>query len=297
MNTPVTVAQSGATQLPAINLTLTSLPSSPVGVTCSPNLSAASPWDRQAGLVLIEAGLGWYQLGPHKIEAEAGDLILVAAGDQIDLSGLAATNSWLVTFDPNLLSSDPTSTNDVPDSMTLLKLLRSRTIEPASVQVPISDRPRWLRRLSGLAHELRDQSLGYTESVKALLILLMIDVARLTQSAPIKPPPRPHPLLKPVFQFIEAHYQDQISLCDVAKAVGRSPAYLTDLVRRETGRTVLNWIIDRRMVEARRLLLETDQTVQTIAESLGYLDTGHFIRQFRQYCKIPPQAWRASQRR
>lgn len=296
MNTPVTVAKSGATQLPPLNSTLTPLLPSPVGVTCSPNLSAASPWKRQAGLVLIEAGLGWYQLGPHKIEAEAGDLILVAAGDQIDLSGLAATNGWQVRFDPNLLASGSTVPNDVPDSMTLL-MLSSRTIEPASVQVPISDRPRWLRRLSGLAHELRDQSLGYTESVRALLILLMIDVARLTQSEPIKPPPRPHPLLKPVFQFIEAHYQDQISLCDVAKAVGRSPAYLTDLVRRETGRTVLNWIIDRRMVEARRLLLETDQTVQAIAETLGYLDTGHFIRQFRQYCKVPPQAWRSSQRR
>jgi len=100
------------------------------------------------------------------------------------------------------------------------------------------------------------------------------------------------PLLNDVFRFIETNYQDSISLREVAEAVGRSPAYLTDLVRRETGKTVLSWIIERRMAEARRLLLETEQSVEQIAETVGYSDRRHFSRQFLRLHKVAPQAWR-----
>jgi AraC-like DNA-binding protein len=104
------------------------------------------------------------------------------------------------------------------------------------------------------------------------------------------------PLLNRVFHFIEAHYQHSISLREVAEAVDRSPAYLTDLVRRETGKTVLSWIIERRMTEACRLLLETDQSVEQIAEAVGYLDRRHFSRQFLRSHKMTPQAWRRTRK-
>lgn len=102
--------------------------------------------------------------------------------------------------------------------------------------------------------------------------------------------------LAEVFEFIEANYHQPISLCDVAQAVGYSPAYLTDLVRRQTGQTVHRWIIKRRMEAAHSLLLETDQTVNQIAEAVGYQDACHFSRQFRQLHNIPPNVWRNTYR-
>ncbi len=104
------------------------------------------------------------------------------------------------------------------------------------------------------------------------------------------------PQLTKVFQFIESNYHQQISLCDVALAVGYSSAYLTDLVRRHTGQTVNHWIIQRRMVAACALLLGTNQTVNQIAECIGYQHQGHFFRQFRQYYGTTPQVWRKAQR-
>jgi AraC-like DNA-binding protein len=105
-----------------------------------------------------------------------------------------------------------------------------------------------------------------------------------------------HPQLREVFDFIEANYRQPITLCDVAEAVGYSPAYLTDLVRRQTGQTVNRWIIQRRMAEARSLLIETHQSVDSIAQAVGYFNAGHFFRQFRQYHSTTPQAWRKAQR-
>ena len=98
--------------------------------------------------------------------------------------------------------------------------------------------------------------------------------------------------LSEVFEFIEANYNKGITLCDVAKAVGYSSAYLTNRVKRETGRTVNRWIIERRMAQALFLLSSTNQSVEQIATAVGYQNTCHFFRQFRQYQGTTPQAWR-----
>ncbi len=105
-----------------------------------------------------------------------------------------------------------------------------------------------------------------------------------------------YPKLSEVFDFIEANYHQPITLNDVAKAVGYSPAYLTDLVRRQTGQTVQRWIIKRRMAAACSLLLNTNQAVNQIAEAVGYNDKNYFFYQFRQHHGMTPQMWRKTQR-
>lgn len=103
--------------------------------------------------------------------------------------------------------------------------------------------------------------------------------------------------LKEVFDFIEANYRRPITLHDVAQVVGYSRCYLTDLVRRQTGKTVYRWIVERRIAEACSLLLETNQTVDQIAETVGYQDASHFFRQFRQLYGTTPHVWRTSHHR
>ncbi|WP_445632800.1 response regulator [Nostoc sp. DSM 114161] len=102
--------------------------------------------------------------------------------------------------------------------------------------------------------------------------------------------------LSKVFDFIETNFHQSIGLCDVALAVGYSPAYLTSQVRRLTGRTVNRWIVDRRMAEVCFLLQKTEQPVDAIAQAVGYQNAVHFFRQFRQYHGTTPQAWRNAQR-
>jgi AraC-like DNA-binding protein len=101
-----------------------------------------------------------------------------------------------------------------------------------------------------------------------------------------------NPQLKEVLNFIEANYHQSISLSDVAQAVGYAPAYLTDLMRRQTGKTVHQWIVECRMTQACSLLLNTNQSIEQIAEAVGYKYTGCFFRQFRISFEMTPQAWR-----
>jgi YesN/AraC family two-component response regulator len=104
------------------------------------------------------------------------------------------------------------------------------------------------------------------------------------------------PQLQEVFDYIEAHYHESISLVDVATAIGYSSAYLTDLVKRQTGTTINRWIIKRRLAAAEMLLKDTSDSIEQIAEEVGYLNPGHFFRQFRQYVGTTPKVWRKTHR-
>ena len=79
------------------------------------------------------------------------------------------------------------------------------------------------------------------------------------------------PMLADVFAVIDRRLGERLSLRDVAHEVGMTPGHLTTVVRRRTGRTVQEWIIERRMAEARILLEETDLPVAEIARRVGFL--------------------------
>lgn len=101
--------------------------------------------------------------------------------------------------------------------------------------------------------------------------------------------------LREVFEFIELNYHQSIKLKEVARSVGYSSAYLTDLVRRLTGKTVNNWIVERRIAAASTLLLETNYSVEQIALDVGYQNINHFYCQFRDRYQNTPRAWRKAQ--
>ena len=98
--------------------------------------------------------------------------------------------------------------------------------------------------------------------------------------------------LTPIFKFIETHYNQSVKLDDIAREVGYSPAYLTNLVQKETGRTIKQWIIARRMMQARKLLRNTTRTVKEVANNCGYPDAGYFTSQFRKFHDETPLNWR-----
>ena len=86
-------------------------------------------------------------------------------------------------------------------------------------------------------------------------MLLLVGISRLAAEVVGDLRLNDEPLLAEVFGCIEDRYQDPVSLKDVARAVSLTPGHLTTVVRRKTGRTVQEWIAERRLAEARHLLV------------------------------------------
>jgi AraC family transcriptional regulator, transcriptional activator of pobA len=156
------------------------------------------------------------------------------------------------------------------------------------LRVPAAERPAWTALFDELAAELHDRREGYADAARALLTLLLVRIARLGLDGR----EQVDPLVARVFAVVEERFAAALSLRDVAAAVGLTPGHLTTVVRRATGRTVQQWITERRMREARRLLAGTTLTVAEVAARVGYRDPGYFLRRFRAAHGTTPTAWR-----
>jgi AraC family transcriptional regulator, transcriptional activator of pobA len=164
------------------------------------------------------------------------------------------------------------------------------------LQVPVDRRPFWDNVIESIDTELSARRVGHRQAAIAHLTLLLIDLARLADDVVDDPARRGEAVVHEVLAVIERRLADPLSLRDVADELGLTPGHLTTMVRRRTGRTVVDWILDRRMSEARVLLAETDLPVTDIARRIGIVDPGYFARLFRRVHGVPPRRWRAAVR-
>jgi AraC-like DNA-binding protein len=245
--------------------------------------------------------LAYFDDAAPDMPVRAGDLFVVAPGDVVGATafglgerGLSGVSGWSVMFDAELLGAAPAASPLAWGTHPLLSpFVGGRRPGIARLSVAAAARPAWVARIRALDDELRERRRGHHAAAAAHLTLLLVDVARLGDGGVISDLQlNREPLLGEVFAVIERRFAGPLSLRDVAKEVGISAGHLTTRVRERTGRTVLEWITERRLVEARRLLATTDLPVATVAAAVGIPDPGYFARIFRRAHGVSPAAWR-----
>lgn len=248
---------------------------------------------------------GTFRLHDEQWPVRTGDLFLVAPGEVVayepDPHAPVPASGWGVFFLPEVFGSPGSGIRLSWRAHPLLfPFVGGAAGATRRLHVPPADRSAWAARMAALREELGCRDDGHHEAVRAHLTLLLVAVARLADAAMadvrVNADVRvsDDPLLARVFAVIEQRYDEGISLADVARAVSLTPGHLTTLVRQQTGRTVLDWITERRMAEARRLLAQTDLPVSEVGRRVGYTDPAYFTRSFRRAHQTTPSGWRRS---
>lgn len=91
--------------------------------------------------------------------------------------------------------------------------------------------------------------------------------------------------------YLKEHYRDA-SLQTAAEYLHFHPNYFCNLLKKETGKTFKEYVTDIRMMEAAKLLRNTDWKIRQIAETVGYATEGYFYHQFKQKYQLSPQKYR-----
>lgn len=89
-------------------------------------------------------------------------------------------------------------------------------------------------------------------------------------------------------QYIEENKGMNISLEDLASQVGFSYTYFSSLFKKETGKTITEYIQQVRIEAAKKLLLEKDKKIPEIAALVGYNDVKFFTKQFKKTVGVSP---------
>lgn len=104
--------------------------------------------------------------------------------------------------------------------------------------------------------------------------------------------PEENALTKQMLWYIRQHYREDMSLEDLADFVGLHPAYVCALFKKNVGRSYLACLHGERLQAAKKLLVETDFTMEQIAGQVGYNSASQLARVFRKYENSSPSAFR-----
>jgi len=105
-------------------------------------------------------------------------------------------------------------------------------------------------------------------------------------------------LFESIVSYIEQHYMDQnLSLKSLASRFDMTGSYLSRFFSNNSGMNFIDYLTEKRMAEASRLLCETDMLIRDIMESVGYIDLASFTRKFKQYFGASPGQFREKMRK
>ncbi len=224
----------------------------------------------------------------------AGLVHVAAAGQVLDPERLENREAGVaVFFDAAALGEDGRSPWPAWRAHPLLfPFLHGHAGGVLRLEIPAARQPMWDNAIRSIETELTAGEEGYRQAALAHLTLLLIELARLARDVVADLRRSGEPLLAEVFAVIDERHGEALSLRDVAGELGMTPGHLTTVVRRRTGRTVQEWIVERRMAEARKLLAETDLPVAEVARRVGVSDPGYFSRLFGRAHGTSPRKWR-----
>lgn len=99
-------------------------------------------------------------------------------------------------------------------------------------------------------------------------------------------------MIQPVLNYIDKNINKQIFLDELVKIINVSPQYLCRLFKNCLDMRPYTYITFRRIQEAKKLLFDTELSIQEIAEKIGYNSTSYFCAKFKKLEKMSPEKFR-----
>src|ERR1700694_2409743 len=98
--------------------------------------------------------------------------------------------------------------------------------------------------------------------------------------------------LRRIKELIHAKLEFDLSLDEMAQAVGLSTAHFARMFRKSTGETPHQFVLRQRLERAKAMLRAPDARVLDVAVACGFKTQQHFAQAFRDVCGISPTGYR-----
>lgn len=96
-------------------------------------------------------------------------------------------------------------------------------------------------------------------------------------------------VVEQIVNYFEDHYNEKVSLDQIAENMYLSPFYISKIFKSETGDTPIRHLINIRLEKAKELLEDgCAESIQEVAASVGYDDAYHFSKLFKKHYGMTP---------
>ncbi|CCU78927.1 Transcriptional regulator, AraC family [Halanaerobium saccharolyticum subsp. saccharolyticum DSM 6643] len=102
----------------------------------------------------------------------------------------------------------------------------------------------------------------------------------------------PNLQLAEIIAYINQNYKNKITLQNIAEKLYISKYYLSHFFKDSTGFTVIEFVNNKRIMEAQKLLIKSSENITDIAVNVGFNSLTHFERTFKKINGITPTQYR-----
>lgn len=233
-----------------------------------------------AEVLLILKGRGRYTVDLHCQEVSEGDVILCNAG---------------ALHDEFPQTNEPYQTLCVAIGNLTLPDLPPHHLIPSHVN-PLFYKPEQFEDLKQLFCQIDRYAAEREENYQILCQHLMLAalelVKRMIHGRKGAFETRTDSIFGQIAKYIDLHYAEDLSIEQLVRQFYISPYHLSHMFKQKTGYTLKQYILRRRIGEAQIRLVQTQDSVQTISEAVGFEDASYFSRIFSKYIGLTPSEYR-----
>jgi AraC family transcriptional activator of pobA len=235
-------------------------------------------------IILISEGGGFMQAEMETVAFDAPCLLLIPAGIIHGFSWHQESRGWVTTIADSYLHALLERDTDLP------ALFRNA----GTIALQRDDRDQIEARIERLAQELGWVGRGQRAAIEATLLWLMVDaVRRLAVGTERVPSPSRDGVVVARYRArVEQRFRRRESVAFHARELGVSERRLRIACGRIAATSPAAMLDERRLLEARRLLLYSNLTVAEIGYAVGFEDPAYFSRFFARHTGCSPRAWR-----
>jgi AraC-like DNA-binding protein len=244
-------------------------------------------------LIYVVQGAGWKVINAERYPITPGSLFLIHPEDETTiLIESESLELYHVLFMPEIIRPQLDELGKNFNFFAIFSENFYRVVPPGqrSLLYVLDSNREMLHLMRSMLKE-QSHSERFSRNIIALLLAeLLLRVAR--RGIRNLKRNRPTYAISYVNHIIDECYMETIALDELADSVGLNKSYLCRLYRQREGRTILDTLLARRLDQAHRLLLNSEQSISDICRACGFNDLAYFYRQFKRRFTAAPGSLR-----
>ena len=248
-------------------------------------------WHEEIELIVIQKGKGLITLDFIEYEVEAGNTIIVLPGHLHSIREISGERMEYenIIFKKELLFS---AKEDIINSKFFEPLFRGEINIQNFITPKLSfydDFSNIIKNMDSLS-EKRD--FGFQIMIKSNLFKLFYILIQNMKAAQSKYNKKSEEKVKEIISYIHEHYYEDIKLKEVADFCNYSPSHFMRFFKEHLHTSFTKYLNDYRLIQAKKLLSESDLSVLEVAEKCGFNNISYFNRLFKKKYSLTPRELR-----
>ena len=241
-------------------------------------------------IIFIQDGQGSYTIDFNKVDIQGSGLFCISPGQVFTVEDEKIKTAYIISFSKDFYCVD-THGKEIACNGLLFNNVHRAT----SIAVPTDENRHIVDIIQSMITELKERKASYAEVLEAQLRILLVKALRLFEIQESEAQSTTHKenrIVQDFIALIESQYKNNHSVKEYAAQLFISPRSLSKKLKSLQYPSPLEMIQDRIVLDAKRSLKYSMESIKEIAYDLGFDDAAYFSRLFSKKTGLSPLEFR-----